>query len=166
MVYQYNYSEDNEGGFVEILGANVNVGYRYNLSVGDGWRSRGNQLGRIFWVGGWSGDPSNPIGSDSIFIYNNSVFIRDTIAPRIWIEAVTQNTRIQNNIIYAANSFSEVFIKNDPSMNDFNHNIWYGAIPDTDTDGESYRGPNALISDPLFSALTITDSNWIYFTNW
>lgn len=159
VVYQYNYSENNEGGFVEILGANVNVGYRYNLSVGDGWRSRGNQLGRIFWIGGWSGNPSNPVGSDSVFIYNNSIFVRDTIEPRIWIEAVTQNTRIQNNIIYAPNGLAEVFIKNDPAYNDFDHNLWYGPIPTTDTDGQPYRGPNAQTLDPLFVDRVITDSS-------
>lgn len=159
VVYQYNYSEDNEGGFAEILGANVNVGYRYNLSVGDGWRSRGNQLGRVFWVGGWSGNPQNPIGSDSVFIYHNSVFVRDSIQPRIWIEAVTENTRIYNNIVYAPNGLAEVFIKNDPSFNDFDNNIWFGAIPATDTDGQTYRGENALTADPLFVDSPVTNEN-------
>lgn len=159
VVYQYNYSEDNEGGFAEILGANVNVGYRYNLSVGDGWRSRGNQLGRVFWVGGWSGNPQNPIGSDSVFIYHNSVYVRDTIQPRIWIEAVTENTRIYNNIVYAPNGLAEVFIKNDPSFNDFDHNLWFGAISTTDTDGETYRGANAVTTDPLFVTTPIIDEN-------
>lgn len=159
VVYQYNYSEDNEGGFAEILGANVNVGYRYNLSVGDGWRSRGNQLGRVFWVGGWSGNPQNPIGSDSVFIYHNSVFVRDSIQPRIWIEAVTENTRIYNNIVYAPNGLAEVFIKNDPSFNDFDNNIWFGAIPATDTDGQAYWGENALTADPLFVDSPVTNEN-------
>ena len=150
VVYQYNYSEDNEGGFVEILGANVNVGYRYNISVGDGWRSRPPQLGRIFWVGGWSGDPANPVGSDSVFIYNNSVYIPDSIAPRIWIEGVTKNTRIYNNTVYVANDFSDVRIKNDPDYNDFDYNIWFGNIADVDTDGDSYRGANSMVADPLY----------------
>lgn len=159
VVYQYNYSEDNEGGFAEILGANVNVGYRYNLSVGDGWRSRGNQLGRVFWIGGWSGNPQNPIGSDSVFIYHNSVFVRDSIQPRIWIEAVTKNTRICNNIVYAPNGLAEVFIKNDPSFNEIDRNIWWGAIPTTDTDGDTYWGENALTADPLFVDIPVTNEN-------
>jgi len=157
VVYQYNYSEDNEGGFVEILGANVNVGYRYNLSLGDGWRTRGSQLGRIFWIGGWSGNPANPVSSDSVFIYNNSIFVRDTIAPNIWIEEVTEHTRIYNNILYVSNDFGVVSIKNASSLNDFDHNIWYGNIPTTDTDGEFYRGANALTSDPQYSTQTVTD---------
>lgn len=150
VVYQYNYSEDNEGGFVEVLGGNKNVGYRYNVSMGDGWRKRGPQLGRIFWVGGWSGKVNQPAASDSVFIYNNSVYVPDTILPRIWIEGVTKNTRIYNNIVYAANGFSEVFIKNDPSLNNFSHNVWFGDIPARDTDGETYRGGSAIHANPHY----------------
>jgi hypothetical protein len=157
VVYQYNYSEGNEGGFVEILGANVNVGYRYNLSVGDGWRKRGNRHGQIFWLAGWSGNPSNPIGSDSIFVYNNSIYVRDTIAPGIWIEEVSKNARIYNNIIYVSNDFGPVVIKNQAAMNDFNFNIWYGNIPTSDEDGDLYRGPNAMTSDPGFIAGIVSD---------
>ena len=159
VVYQYNYSEGNEGGFVEILGANVNVGYRYNLSVGDGWRKGGNRFGQVFWLAGWSGDPKNPVGSDSIFIYNNSIYLRDTIAPGIWIETVSKNARIYNNIIYAAGEFGPVNIKNNSNYNDFDFNIWYGNIPETDEDGEKYRGQNALISNPLFRDEIVRDSS-------
>lgn len=151
VVYQYNYSEDNEGGFVEVLGGNRNVGYRYNISVGDGWRSRGTQLGRIFWVGGWSGTVNAPIASDSVFIYNNSVFVPSEIQPRIWIEAVTQHTRIYNNIIYAPNGLGQIFIKNAPSYNDFDHNLWFGDIESVDDEGDGYQGVGATSSDPLFT---------------
>ncbi len=159
VVYQYNYSEGNEGGFAEILGANVNVGYRYNLSIGDGWRKRGNKFGQVFWIAGWSGDPKNPIGSDSIFIYNNSIYVRDTIAPGIYIEDVTKHSRIYNNIISVKNTFGDVVIKNASNLNDFDNNIWYGAIPATDSNGNSYRGLNALTSNPMFSSPVVTDSS-------
>lgn len=158
VVYQYNYSEGNEGGFVEILGANVNVGYRYNLSVGDGWRKRGNRYGQIFWLAGWSGDPANPIGSDSIFVYNNSIYVRDSIAPGIWIEEVSKNARIYNNIIYVANQFGPVVIKNNSSFNDFDYNNWYGNIPLRDENGDLYRGPNAMTSDPKYMASIVSDA--------
>ncbi|NQU54556.1 MAG: right-handed parallel beta-helix repeat-containing protein [Bacteroidetes bacterium] len=159
VVYQYNYSEDNEGGFVEILGENVNVGYRYNLSVGDGWRKRGNRFGQIFWLAGWSGDPQNPIGSDSIFVYNNSVYVRDSISPGIWIEEVSKNARIYNNIINVTNEFGPVMIKNDASFNDFDYNIWYGNIPVTDENGNAYRGSNALTSNPMYKDEIVVDSS-------
>ncbi len=159
VVYQYNYSEDNEGGFVEILGKNVNIGYRYNLSVGDGWRKRGNRYGQIFWLAGWSGDPQNPVGSDSIFIYNNSIYVRDTIAPGIWIESVSKSARIYNNIINVSNEFGSVVIKNNTSFNDFDFNIWFGNIPATDEDGQIYRGTNAITSDPMFVEEIVVDSS-------
>ena len=38
VVFQYNYSYNNEGGFAEVLGDNINCGYRYNISVNDGYR--------------------------------------------------------------------------------------------------------------------------------
>ncbi len=113
----------------------------------------------MFWIGGWSGNPQNPIGSDSVFIYHNSVFVPDSIQPRIWIEAVTKNTRICNNIVYAPNGLAEVFIKNDPSFNEIDRNIWWGAIPTTDTDGDTYRGENALTADPLFVDIPVTNEN-------
>jgi hypothetical protein len=159
VVYQYNYSEDNEGGFVEVLGANVNVGYRYNLSVGDGWRSRGNQLGRIFWIGGWSGNPNQPIGSDSVFIYNNSIYVPNSIRPNIWIEAPTKRSRIYNNIVYAPNGLEQVFIKNNANLNDFDHNLWYGNIPSRDTDGDYFRGSHALTDDPLFTNSPVNNTD-------
>jgi hypothetical protein len=159
VVYQYNYSEDNEGGFVEILGENINVGYRYNLSVGDGWRKRGNRYGQIFWFAGWSGDPKNPIGSDSIFVYNNSVYVRDSITPGIWIEEVSKNALIYNNIINVANEFGPVVIKNSANFNNFDYNIWYGNIPVTDEDGQNYRGPNAKTSNPMYKDEVVTNSS-------
>ena len=157
VVYQYNYSEGNEGGFVEILGNNVNVGYRYNLSVGDGWRKRGNVSGQLFWLSGWSGDPQNPIASDSVFIYNNSIFVPDSIQPGILIKHA-ERCRIYNNIIYASNGFGDVRIENNKEVNDIDHNIWYGAIPDLDTDGIPYRGEHAVTEDPLFLDLLVKDS--------
>lgn len=165
VVYQYNYSLGNEGGFVEILGENVNVGYRYNLSIADGWRQRGNRYGQLFWLAGWSGDPKNPIGSDSIFIYNNSIFVPDTISPGIWIESVSKNARIYNNIIHCTHDFGPVIIKNSSQYNDFDYNIWYGNIPVTDEDGEFYRGADALTSDPLFTDDPVTDSTGFVLLN-
>ena len=44
VVFQYNYSYNNEGGFVEILGDNINCGYRYNIGVNDGYRADPNNI--------------------------------------------------------------------------------------------------------------------------
>ena len=56
VIIQYNYSYNNEGGFAEILGDNINCGYRYNISVNDGYREDPNGVpwnkkGKIFLSG-------------------------------------------------------------------------------------------------------------------
>ena len=54
VVVQYNFSAYNAGGFCEILGNNYNCAYRYNISVNDGHRVKGEnrafQEGKTFWL--------------------------------------------------------------------------------------------------------------------
>ena len=101
---QYNYMQDCEGGFVEILGGNQRAVYRFNISVNDGWRVNPNWVNsdHTIWlndkIGGQSGHPSY----DS-YIYNNTIVINksgnDAFDTAIDING--QNTRIYNNIFYA-----------------------------------------------------------------
>jgi hypothetical protein len=103
---QYNYMQDCEGGFVEILGGNQRAVYRFNISVNDGWRVNPNWANsdHTIWlndkIGGQSGHPSY-----NSFIYNNTVVINksgnDVFDTAIDING--HNTRIFNNIFYAAN---------------------------------------------------------------
>ena len=103
---QYNYMQDCEGGFVEILGGNQRAVYRFNISVNDGWRVNPgwSNSDHTIWlndkIGGQSGHPSY----DS-YIYNNTVVINksgnDAFDTAIDING--QNTRIFNNIFYAVN---------------------------------------------------------------
>ena len=103
---QYNYMQDCEGGFVEILGGNQRAVYRFNISVNDGWRVNPgwSNSDHTIWlndkIGGQSGHPSY----DS-YIYNNTVVINkggnDAFDTAIDIKG--ENTRIFNNIFYAAN---------------------------------------------------------------
>ena len=58
---------------MEILGENLDCGYRYNISIGDGTRT-GTHNGKIFWVSDFAGT-NRKIGSKNNFIYNNTVFI-------------------------------------------------------------------------------------------
>ena len=103
---QYNYMQDCEGGFVEILGGNQRAVYRFNISVNDGWRVNPNWANsdHTIWlndkIGGQSGHPSY----DS-YIYNNTVVINKSgnDAFDTAIDVSGQNTRIFNNIFYAVN---------------------------------------------------------------
>ncbi|PWD98919.1 T9SS type A sorting domain-containing protein [Marinilabilia rubra] len=95
VILQYNYSEDSEGGFVEILGKNVNSVYRFNVSVNDGIRDK---KGNTLWVSDYAGT-NNKVLSDSNFIYNNTIYVDAAITPDISINA--KNTFVYNNIFYA-----------------------------------------------------------------
>ena len=60
VVVQYNISANNAGGFCEILGNNFNCSYRYNISINDGYRVKGEngafQEGKTFWLSGYQGN--------------------------------------------------------------------------------------------------------------
>ena len=64
VVVQYNLSVNNAGGFCEILGNNYNCAYRYNISVNDGYRVKGQngafQEGKIYWLSGYVGNKQQP----------------------------------------------------------------------------------------------------------
>ena len=102
---QYNYMEDCEGGFVEILGGNETSVYRFNISVNDGWRSNPNWVNsnHTIWlsdkIGGQDG-----YKSENSYIYNNTVVINRSSDPyRTAIDIQANNTRIFNNIFYSIN---------------------------------------------------------------
>ena len=103
---QYNYMQDCEGGFVEILGGNQRAVYRFNISVNDGWRVNPNWANsdHTIWLNDKIGGQSGHHSYDS-YIYNNTVVINksgnDAFDTAIDING--QNTRIFNNIFYAVN---------------------------------------------------------------
>ncbi|NQY11726.1 MAG: right-handed parallel beta-helix repeat-containing protein [Flavobacteriales bacterium] len=93
IIYQYNYSEDSEGGFCEILGDNHNVAYRFNVSVNDGFRDfHGNSI----WTSGYVGTGNDPVPSNGVYVYNNTIYLAENLAPDISL--FSQNTYIYNNI--------------------------------------------------------------------
>ena len=103
---QYNYMQDCEGGFVEILGGNQRAVYRFNISVNDGWRVNPNWANsdHTIWLNDKIGGQSGPPSYDS-YIYNNTVVINKSgnDAFDTAIDVSRQNTRIFNNIFYAVN---------------------------------------------------------------
>lgn len=90
VLYQYNLSHDSEGGFVEILGNNRNIIWRYNISINDGLREKD---GNTIWLSPWS--PGMEL-SEGIHIYNNTIFVRAGMYPDLDFRA--RGARIWNNI--------------------------------------------------------------------
>ena len=151
VVFQYNYSYNNEGGFVEILGDNINCGYRYNISVNDGWRTDPpNEVkhGRIFWVSDYCGSGSGcpNIGT---FIYNNTVYVPNTMTPEILVKENTGDTHIYNNVIYVQSGGTALStsVANVGNTLDVSHNQYFEP---TSIDFDSDLLSNAIYTDPLF----------------
>ena len=129
---QYNYMEDCEGGFVEILGGNETAVYRFNISVNDGWRDNPNwrNSNHTIWlndkIGGDEGYASN-----NSYIYNNTIVINRTNNPYATaIDLKANNTRVFNNIFYSINGSSigtkQVNVRDDNIS--MTNNLFYGNI--------------------------------------
>ena len=129
---QYNYMEDCEGGFVEILGGNETAVYRFNISVNDGWRDNPNwkNSNHTIWlndkIGGDEGYSSN-----NSYIYNNTIIINRSNNPyQTAIDLKANNTRVFNNIFYSINGSS--IGSKQVNVNDDNlymtNNLFYGSI--------------------------------------
>ncbi|OHX64655.1 Ig-like domain-containing protein [Flammeovirga pacifica] len=149
-IYQYNYSEDTEGGFVEILGDCVNSTFRYNVSKNDGFR---DHHGYSIWVSGYVGSDKTPIRSDSNFVYNNTVLLNNSACkPDISIYA--KNTFIYNNIFKVVDGAAigadevKIDIQNGSDLV-VSNNLFYGNIASsfTNLDKNKTTGQNPLFVD-------------------
>ena len=120
-ILQYNYSENNAGGFLLIMGPATNNVVRYNVSR--------NDKDHVLHCAG-SKDSGN-------LLYNNTFFIDNGASSYI----VAHATFI-NNIFYAAGE-SSIRVE-DKRQGDFFHNCyggnWSGEIPDDE---------NAVTADPM-----------------
>jgi hypothetical protein len=128
VVLQYNYSEDSQGGFVEILGNNINSVYRFNVSVNDGLRDNS----RSVWVSPYAYSPgtNNKINSEGNYVYNNSIYVTNGLTPDISIEG--KNTYIFNNIFYADGTAvigQNVDVKIEAGSNLYvSNNLYFGNV--------------------------------------
>ena len=130
--FQYNYSEDSEGGFCEILGKNINSVYRFNVSVNDGFR---NTKGNSIWVSNYAGS-GNAIKSDENYIYNNTIYVNSeyntniNYTPDILINS--KNTYVYNNIFMTegASTIGESVSLNIDNSSELlvSNNLFFGNI--------------------------------------
>ena len=160
VVFQYNYSYNNEGGFVEILGDNINCGYRYNISVNDGYRedpngTPWNKKGKIFWVSNYCGNSNVRCPNTGTFIYNNTSFTNETIFPEIYFWPNIGDVHVFNNLVYVSPNGTTIptLIQNNLNTLDISHNLFYdSARIDLDVDlmnNALYNNPNLLNPSPL-----------------
>ena len=151
VVVQYNYSFNNEGGFAEILGDNINCGYRYNISVNDGYREDPNNVswnkkGKIFWISNYCGSgPRCP--NTETFIYNNTIFVNDTLNPEIYFWPNIGDVHLYNNVIYVGSNGLNIptLIQNNLNTLNISHNLFYDS---SRISFDSDLLNNAIFSDP------------------
>jgi len=112
IIIQYNLSAYNAGGFCEILGNNYNCAYRYNISVNDGFRKKGEngafQEGKTLWLSGYQGQKKARKGPVNCYVYNNTIYTDATIHPKIAFDNTSHGFLMANNIFYMVNPMKVV----------------------------------------------------------
>jgi hypothetical protein len=147
-IFQYNYSHDNQGGFVMVIGVPDCVGggpyskfcndnhFRYNISQNDGTRIY-RLVGKV-----WDN-----------YIYNNVAYLDDTNPD--WVEGLScgspaqwaDRTYFWNNVFYNTNSDSAYFSLGASANTVFDYNVFYGNHPASEA-----ADPHKLTSDPKLVA--------------
>lgn len=146
IILQYNYSEDAQGGFAEILGGNTFATYRYNISVNEGFRS---QRGNTFWISDFA--PADNPRSDEVYIYNNSIYVNETTTGanlNTGISLKSKNAYIYNNLIATGP-------KGSVGQKEFNVNIASGStlsVSNNVYNGTVVSGFTNLDSNPTFGS--------------
>ena len=171
VLVQYNFTFDNEGYGTEILGANNNIIWRYNISVGDGTRltnvarpegGRSNNPGRTIHVSDFA-KPFRKL-SENVFIYNNTYIITSRTSPGMELKA--KNLNLWNNLFLVQDnaSLAMKFKKNINSSRNisFESNGFSGSVSDTlfALDGKSVLvNPKyeSVLSDPKTFAFPLKE---------
>ena len=163
-IIQYNYSHDNEGGFLLVCcngkaspTSAINNGtiVRYNISINDGLRAEGYAAGfsPTFHITG-------PVKNTSI--YNNLIYVPKKTDDKIdttivkmdnWGDPYPDKTLFANNIIYVEDQADFVWAKS--TNNKFASNVFFGNMKNIPED------KTAIFADPSFQrVLRKVDGKW------
>jgi len=133
---QYNYSHDNEGGFLLLMSPNNHdITVRYNISENDNPRNQGHGVINSTLSGSMS----------NVHIYNNTLYLADTTDTRfLWINSASaaEAWTIENNIFVNRGGGSNA--PKNAEHATFSHNVWVGPHAPDD--------PHLITDDPLFVA--------------
>ena len=138
ILYQYNYSHNNKGGFLMSCPGpfyTVNVVARYNISVNDGLFD-GARILRI----GEKGSIGNQFHNNTM--YWDHDYKVNAVEQATWGTPPSSGTDIYNNIFYGD---SDMFVNNDGVS--YSNNLVYGSVADVYPIDED---PNVIIADPQF----------------
>lgn len=132
MLYQYNYSHDNRGGFMLFMGGSTNSLVRYNISVNDG---NGAEIFHYL--------PTSQ--GDSPLIHNNTFFADSHINTKIFSPKTNQYVKLYNNIFMSKGEMT----MGSTSFNggEMKKNVFY---PGTGIKGQSFTG--ITFTDNIFES--------------
>lgn len=134
-VFQYNYSHDNDGGFILVCAPgnsySADAVIRYNISQNDGTNSS-----RVFHFGG---------GSSNTQVYNNTIYVGagknlPLIRCTEWDGGNAHGTRFYNNIFYVDGRVTYDWGKSTDTI--FKNNVFFGNHVDPPPD------PSAITDRP------------------
>ena len=140
---QYNYSHDNEGGFILLCTDGSNGGYNKDISVR--YNISQNDKSQIFTLSG-------PISD--VKIYNNTVYTKAGLRTNLvgsydWGTAASpKNVRFTNNIFNMISTGWCSFII--PSRITFDTNLFYGTYGFTQLFHSGVKISGTLTADPMF----------------
>ena len=160
VLIQYNLSENNDGGFIEILGNNHNCTYRYNVSINDGSRKwekdRTLGAGTMMGVNGFVGFGNKPKGPFNTYIYNNTIYAKEDIKPEVGFASTVDGMLIAINVIYLESPANADHRKNfQPSAGPiprvvFKNNLYLRADNWPDADKVMITDQSPVYGDPEF----------------
>lgn len=161
VIVQYNVSENNAGGFCEILGNNYNCAYRYNVSINDGARIKkvngATHEGKMVWLSGYNGKNRERIGPFNSYFYNNTIYVNKDILTKVAVDRVSDGVLITNNIFYIEGKSRSVLgdqykpeVAGESRVKDilFNNNLFLRA--DNWPKEVLIQDANPVIGDPKF----------------
>ena len=134
-IFQYNYSHDNVGGFILIVGADDTI-VRYNISQNDGGGTgpyQGKYTGIITLAGSNNGTQ----------VYNNVIYVDDRSEVLVVRNDSSSNTSFYNNIFYLDGHNYDIYPATFNTI--FYKNAFYGIVDDA-IPVDSF----AVTSDPNF----------------
>lgn len=129
-VFQYNYSHDNDGGFILVCtpgtSFNLDTIIRYNISQNDG-----STNSQVFNFGG---------GAKNTKVYNNTIYLGPRqkvplLAFGTWNRGNAQDTQFYNNIFYVEGRAT--YDWGHSTNNVFENNVFFGGHAEMPPDGHA-----------------------------
>lgn len=140
-IFQYNYSHDNEGGFMLICSINNSPDYEsYNRNSVIRYNISQNDKNRIFQI--------HSKGTQGTQIYNNTIYVGENLSPKIYDFDIFRwpgTVYSYNNIFY--NAGKGTYSYGLQNYHVFENNLFYGYHPVSEP-----SDPYKITADPLLAA--------------